>query len=356
VPDRALAYIYFDGSGALSEAEALGAIQTASAKKGWEAVGVVHDHDGAALDLAVERMSRGEADVLAVLPRLPDGRHGSPLFDRAEREGWRFALLGRGIEQGVAPWDEFRAVEEAARAAEPLTDVPLPPARLRLRVSGHSDAGLFEGMPAVFLRDAAAALRLHGHELGESRSVLDFGCGPGRLLRRLSAQLPDARLVGIDVDAEAVAWVASALPEVRALTVPSLPPTALQAAEFDLVIAFSVFTHLDEDRQDAWLEELARVAAPGGTLLLTVNGDFSIRWHREHPLFNLSPEVETQLESRGMAFSRDDGWGREFPDWYHTTFHTPAYISSHWARWFEVLDVIPSGAQVLQDLVVLRPR
>ena len=49
-------------------------------------------------------------------------------------------------------------------------------------------------------------------------------------------------------------------------------PLAMPADHFDFIYAISVFTHLREDYQDAWLEELARVARPDGIVLLTVHG------------------------------------------------------------------------------------
>ena len=41
-------------------------------------------------------------------------------------------------------------------------------------------------------------------------------------------------------------------------------------ASFDLVYAYSVFTHLPEHVQDHWLAEIARTLKPGGILIATV--------------------------------------------------------------------------------------
>jgi len=40
------------------------------------------------------------------------------------------------------------------------------------------------------------------------------------------------------------------------------------------VIGYSVFTHLTEAMQRQWLEELRRITAPGGLVLVTAHGDF----------------------------------------------------------------------------------
>ena len=56
-------------------------------------------------------------------------------------------------------------------------------------------------------------------------------------------------------------------------------------AYFDLIFNHSVFTHLDENYQDAWLAELERVTKPGGVLVLSVSG--------QHPF--------SELEKRGRT-------------------------------------------------------
>jgi ubiquinone/menaquinone biosynthesis C-methylase UbiE len=49
------------------------------------------------------------------------------------------------------------------------------------------------------------------------------------------------------------------------------PPLAYEANHFDFIYALSVFTHLPESLQTAWMSELARVLKPGGYLLMTTH-------------------------------------------------------------------------------------
>ncbi|HEY0382006.1 MAG TPA: class I SAM-dependent methyltransferase [Candidatus Elarobacter sp.] len=48
------------------------------------------------------------------------------------------------------------------------------------------------------------------------------------------------------------------------------PPSDLPAESFDVIYAYSVFTHLSEELQRAWIEEFRRLLRPGGVLVASV--------------------------------------------------------------------------------------
>src|SRR5712691_5704057 len=50
------------------------------------------------------------------------------------------------------------------------------------------------------------------------------------------------------------------------------PPLPYPDGRFDLVYALSVFTHLPEELQRPWIEELLRILEPGGHLILSLHG------------------------------------------------------------------------------------
>jgi SAM-dependent methyltransferase len=236
----------------------------------------------------------------------------------------------------------------------------IPPPELRIRVAGTDNQEWFHISGRISCEVFAAALALVGRGLAEFDRVLDFGCGVGRVLRWLRTVMPHAQFTGADTDAEAIAWVREHYPGVQLvpLAKDGLPPIAVPDGQFDLVLAYSVFTHLDVDYQDAWLSELHRVVSPDGLLLLTISGprmlDHTLHKSGHGNVADLAKRVP-QFHSAGILHWRGEGWDGHFPDYYHTTFHSHAYVKAHWSQWFEVVGIYAdTPAEMPQDVVLLR--
>jgi SAM-dependent methyltransferase len=125
------------------------------------------------------------------------------------------------------------------------------------------------------------------------------------------------------------------------------PPLDFPDRFFDLVYAVSVFTHLPESLQLAWLQELRRVTAPGGLVLLTVRG----------PSYadTLSPEKRVELGAHGFVFSpMPPHLQHLFPAWYQTATMTEDYIRRTWSVVFEIVRRIPRAVDGAQDMIILR--
>src|SRR5262245_32192003 len=76
---------------------------------------------------------------------------------------------------------------------------PLPPEDLRSRVAGTPSAEHFDTSGRQSVDDLGNALAAIGSDLAGHRTMLDFGCGCGRVLRWLGG-LRDVELHGCDID------------------------------------------------------------------------------------------------------------------------------------------------------------
>jgi SAM-dependent methyltransferase len=159
---------------------------------------------------------------------------------------------------------------------------------------------------------------------------------------------------GTDIDADAVAWTNENLPFVEARTNGAMPPISYPDGFFDLIYNHSVFTHIDETFQDAWLAELHRVMRPGGHLVLTVHGEHAFaKFEDAHGDVAC---LRRAFDASGIIFITEEAWRPYFPEWYGSSYHSTWYVFAHWSRWFRIRAYVPRGALDFQDMVLLERR
>lgn len=222
-------------------------------------------------------------------------------------------------------------------------NLPLPRPWARLMVAGSIDIAPFLELGGKAFECIRQTLEKNGTPLGSLRDVLDFGCGCGRVLRYWHGY-PDKRIYGIDIDEYLVSECRRCVPfaTVSKNTLEGKFPYADRS--FDLVYAFSVFTHLDIAAQRAWLSECRRILRPGGILLFSVHGRaFSDRLSKgELEEFDAGkPVVRLGKYPGGNLCS---------------TYHPERYVRTKMVDGFEFVDAVSQGAKgnPPQDLYMFR--
>ena len=242
------------------------------------------------------------AHLYVLIPVLDDEKHYWVGDDEVEKllrhgEGWlsghperetitrrylkhRHSLVRDAIDRLVTEEDP----EEGA-------DVPDAPARDAEEVALERPMSLHDQRLAIVL----GALRASG-----ATSVLDLGCGEGRLLRLLLDERRFTRIVGMDVS-----WRALEIATAR-LKLDRLPPMQRERIElihgslvyrdqrlsaFDAAAVVEVIEHLDPPRLAAFERVAFEFARPATVVITTPNAEYNVRWaslpagrfrHRDH--------------------------------------------------------------------------
>ncbi len=237
-----------------------------------------------------------------------------------------------------------------------MDQIASPPTKLMELTTGKSNFEVFLSSGKASKLDIEQVLALHGRTLADFSRVLDFGVGVGRVSRHLDEI---AELVGVDVMPEMIAWLKEEMPFGTWIQNNEYPPLPFDAGSFDLVINHSVFTHLNIEHQDLWLAELSRVLKPGGLAILSFSGDVPFAGYLKSLRDNGAPERaiihEADFLREGYKWIEEDSWrDTDFPDWYHSMFHSPQYVFKHWAQWFEIISWKKCGNLNFQDNIVAR--
>ncbi len=212
--------------------------------------------------------------------------------------------------------------------------LPYPNMDLRALVSGDPEdtRASFQQVGRTCLNRIADSLRKDGANLNDFNDILDFGCGCGRTIRHFQHLKPE-QLIGTDYNPKLIQWCQQNLPFARFDVNQLNPPLGCEDEKFELVYAFSVFTHLPESLQLAWMVELRRVLKPTGYLALSTLG-----------LDCLSAEQRTGE----LVVLREHDAGKN----QCSAYHAFDYVRDTLGKGFSIVDFVERG--VGQDFYLLK--
>jgi SAM-dependent methyltransferase len=186
------------------------------------------------------------------------------------------------------------------------------------------------------LQTFESILNKNGLSISGFESILDFGCGYGRLTEHLLQFSENAKVSGCEIDKKHVDSCRKRFTDVVFIANDVLPPLNFPDNSFDFIITYSVFTHLSEDAHKKWLEELSNKIKPGGVMMHTIHSRLAMQ------LMNLSsPEHLTKYNlPDDFNFNSENDVGlyhyhvydNDMPE-YGSTMIDKSYIINNWPNY-----------------------
>jgi SAM-dependent methyltransferase len=219
---------------------------------------------------------------------------------------------------------------------------PVPAVRLAYDAYGTVYLGFYRESGVAMAQYLAKIVASHHGR--RALKVLEWGCGPGRVVRHLPPLLDGAASVfASDCNRKSIAWCLAHLSSSTFVAHTLEPPLPFDGDFFDCVYGISVITHLSKRMHHAWLDELVRVTRPGGIILLTSHGE---RYRR----FLLPDEVR-RFDGGGLVVRDKVREGTKM----FTAFHSPAFMRTDLFKDLEILGHRDTGLPYMdQDLWIVR--
>ncbi len=192
--------------------------------------------------------------------------------------------------------------------------------------------GMYHGDGAHYFKVGLSAIHcideaLERAGLNEVRTILDFPCGSGRVMRFLRQRFPAAKITACELASGPVQFCVRTFGAEPAFSSLNLDEVSL-GKQFDLIWCGSLVTHLNEDGIAALFRLFRRHLAPGGMMIFTTHGDFVARRIPTRDFdYGLAAEQMARIGQRypkeGYGFEdypgeKDYGVSLTSPDWIRT--------------------------------------
>lgn len=168
--------------------------------------------------------------------------------------------------------------------------------------------------------------------LRPTMALLDVGCGPGTVTVDLAERLHEGRVVGVDASA-AVLQSARALASEHGVTNATFEPAnayelPFDDDTFDVVYAHQLLQHLSDPV--AALQEMQRVAVPGGIVAIRDADYAAMTWYPESPGLTEWNELYHEV-TKAHGYEADAG--RRLLSWVQEAGFDRTEITSSASTW-----------------------
>lgn len=232
--------------------------------------------------------------------------------------------------------------------------IPLsPPDEIQKNFTGRSGIDTFR-QAFEFYQMVTRSVGVYYSGGIEEAKILDFGCGWGRIIRFFLRDMDPSNIYGCDCVDDMIEICKKTNQWCNFFKSNTYPPLNIEPGYFDIIYAYSVFSHVSEDAQKKWLSEFHRILKPGGILILTTRRfDFIDQIEAIYPesQFDANTAKQDYLEGKYVHFSYGGGYSLEESYWGETAIPRE-YIENVWTNLFSIVDFIETGKEVDQNVIV----
>lgn len=208
--------------------------------------------------------------------------------------------------------------------------------------------------------DFVSLMMMQSYRLGipanTNIKILDYGCGWGRMLRMIPYFTKVQNIYGVDPTPKSIELCKDYNVPGNTEVIPHIPTSLPFDEKFDIIYAYSVFTHMNDEVAANAMKIFRQNIKADGVACVTIRP--RTYWEGRPSGGNISVQQRTKLlqqhDKNGYAFiSYADNKHGGPKNWGDSSF-TVEYIEKNWPGWkivcMDVTDSVP-----LQRLVFLKP-
>lgn len=245
-------------------------------------------------------------------------------------------------------WENIRSLRNprlavrnyAYKLTKSKDEPPIPPQHLMDLVIEPPEAAWYLRSGKMAFASIKRTLEKNNIDLGCIEETLEFGCGTGRIMWYWKEKY-NKNVCGTDYNKDLVSFCRQKRLEVKKNKL--APPLDYDGGQFDLVYANSVFTHLSEEIQKEWMEELRNKTKRAGYVYITLHGESRKNMMNE--------KERKKFDSGDIVVQKPNRSGTNIC----AAFHPKSYVMGEFSEGFDVVDHIERGARhANQDIYLLR--